>query len=275
MAFDYFGNKITASQGDGVNLKAHHMYNISGDDFHYLKPGIVSRRTLNALHHYTTGRGVFVPTQMAAFMEYAFPRETAFFRQMLMVAANRLDFAQDRQAEIGTKDPGIEGQQQDYITKTSGLAREFTINMVAELDGGFYTYYMAHWLEGTLSIRDGVTNMYGFKGAPTPANMSMEGIYFTMDPTEQYVVYSAYITNMLPKNANFSMFNTTKGEYQHVEVPLQFTGMPIDLDKNVFLAAQGYLDKLNSKRGHASRLQGHPYHAKNKLEMPQSGKSVI
>lgn len=272
MAFDYFGNKITQSQGDGVNLKSHHLYDITANDFHYLKPGIVSRRTLNALHHYTTGRGVFVPTQMAAFMEFAFPRQTAFFRQMLMVASNRLEFVQDRQAEIGTKDPGVEGYQMDYISKTSGLAREFTINMVAELDGGFYTFYMTNWIEGSLSIRDGVTHMFGFQGAPTPANMSMEGIYFTMDPTEQYVIYSAYITNMLPKQANLSMFNTTKGEYQHVEVGLQFTGMPIDNDVNVFKAAQEYLDKLNKARGHASRLKGITY---PRLDMPQSGQSVI
>lgn len=274
MAFDYFGNKITASTADGNNLKPHHMNTISQDDFHYLKPGIISRRTLNALHHYTTGRGIFIPTKMCAFMEFAFPKETKFFKQMIMVGANKLDFAQDRTAEIGTKDPGIEGQQQDYISKTSGLTREFTINMVAELDGAFYTFYMAHWLEGCLSIRDGVTNMYGFQGAPTAANMSMEGMYFTMDPTERYVVYSAYITNMLPKNSQMSIFDTTKGEYQHAEIPLQFTGMPIDLDKNVFNAAQAYLDKLNGQRGHAQRLTGHAYHEKNKLEIPTNQPAI-
>lgn len=272
MAFNYFGNKILMSQGDDVGLKAHHMYDISNDDFHYLKPGLMSRRQLNALHHYTSGRGVFVPTQMAAFMEEQFPRQTKFFRQMLLVATNRLEFAQDLNAEIGTKENGVEGYAMDYVQRVSGIARECTIVFPAELDGGFFTFYMNCWIHGIMSPRDGVQHMYGYKGAPTPANYSMEGIYFTMDPSEQFAIYTAYVQNMIPKIAQNSIFNTTKGEFQHQEISLQFACITIDNDQNVFEAAQAYLDSLNDARGHETRLTGVDY---ENLEIPQSGTSVI
>lgn len=272
MAAGYFKNKIIASQGDDMGLKMHHMYDISDKDFHFLKPGLMSRRTLNALHHYTGGRGIFVPTQMPAFMEWKFPKETDFFRQIIMVAANRLEFATDKQGETGVVETGVEGQARDYYMKTSGRPRECTIGLPAEFDGGIITQYCNSWMEGMGSSYDGVVSMHGYPHSPSAANMSMEGMYITLDPTETIAVYVAFVMNMIVKSAQMSIFNTTKGEYGHQELSLSFTCQTIDDDEEVINMGQEYVDSLNAARTHYSRLDGDLF---PDLKIEQSGNSVI
>lgn len=272
MAGGYFSNKIIQASGDDVGLKMHHMQDISNEDMHFLKPGLMSRRTLNALHHYIGGRGIFVPTQMPKFMEWKFPKETNFVRQILLVAANRLEFATDKTGETGTVENGIEGQARDYYTKTSGRPRECTIALPAEFDGGIITQYQTAWLEGMGSSYDGVVGMFGYPGSPSAANYSMEGMYIALDPTETIAVYVAFVMNMILKNAGSSMFNTTKGEFNHNEVTLNFTCQTIDDDEEVYNMGQKYVDSLNSARNHSSRLEGDLF---PDLKIEQSGDSII
>ena len=268
----YFANEIIQSQGDGVGLKMHHMYDINNDDFHFLKPGLMSRRTLNALHHYTAGRAVFVPTQMPKFMEWKFPKETNFVRQIMLVAVNRWEFAQDKNADIATVETGVEGQAKDYISKTTGRTRECTLGLPAEFDGGIITQWSNAWIEGMQSSYDGVMSLLGYPGSPSPANYSMEGMYITLDPTETIAVYAAFVMNMIIKNAQLSIFNATKGEYSHQELSMQFACQTIDDDDDVMSMAQLYINRLNSARNHNTRLQGDLY---PNLNIEQSGDSVI
>lgn len=268
----YFSNEILQSQGDDIGLKMHHMYDINNDDFHFLKPGLMSRRTLNALHHYTAGRAIFVPTQMPKFMEWKFPKETNFIRQIMLVAANRWEFAQDKNVDIGTVETGVEGQARDYVSKTSGRTRECTIGIPAEFDGGIITFWSNAYIEGTQSTHDGVMSLFGYPGAPSAANYSMEGLYITLDPTERIAVYSAFVMNMILKVSQLSIFNATKGEYAHQEINMQFACQTIDDDEDVSSMAQLYVNRLNSARGHDTRLQGDLY---PNLEIEQSGDSII
>lgn len=265
-------NMFNNSKADG--MEAHPMH-VVGDNIHYLKPMMMSRKTLNALQHYTSGRGLFVPTQMPAFMQEKFKTETDFFRRLLLSAVTRIEWTVDKTAEIGTVETGIEGQAKDYISKTGGVPREATFTFPAEFDGGFLTQFIGTWIEGSLSVRDGVVHQFGYSGPTGPASYTMEGIYFTMDPSERYVVYSSFGQNMIPKSAQFSIFNTTKGEFNHQEVSIPFAQNAIDGDGTVHEAAQKYLDALNTKRSHSKRLQGDAYHADNKVDIEQSGNSVI
>lgn len=269
----FFRTKMFDSS-KAAGMEAHSMH-VVGDNIHYLIPMQMSRKTLNALQHYTSGRGLFVPTQMPAFLEEKFSKETNFFRRLLLSAVTRIEWTVEKTAEVGTVETGIEGQAKDYVSKTGGVPREATFTFPAEFDGGFLTTYIGTWIEGTQSVRDGVVHLYGYDGPTGPASYSMEGIYFTMDPSERYVVYSSFGQNMFPKSAQFSIFNTTKGEFNHQEVSIPFTNNAIDGDGTVHEAAQKYLDALNTKRNHSKRLLGDAYHVDNKVVMDQSGNSVI
>lgn len=269
----FFKSKLfESSAADGMAAHQEHVY---GDELHYLKPMMMSRKTLNALQHYTSGRGLFVPTQMPAFLQDKFPKETDFFRRLLLSAVTRIEWAVDKTAELGTVETGIEAQAKDYVSKTGGTTREFTVTFPAELEGGFLTGFGGTWIEGMMGIRDGVVHQFGHTGPTGPSSLSMEGIYFTMDPSERYVVYSSFGQNILLKSAQFSIFNTTKGEFNHQEISMPFGVNAIDGDAVVHEAAQKYLDALNSKRGHADRLKGEAYHSNNKLDIEQSGNSII
>lgn len=269
----FFRSKMFDSS-KAAGMEAHALH-VVGDNIHYLKPMMMSRKTLNALQHYTSGRGLFVPTQMPAFLEHAFGKETNFFRRLLLSAVTRIEWAVDKTAEVGTVESGVEGQARDYISKTGGVPREATFTFPAEFDGGFLTNYIGTWIEGAQSIRDGVVHLFGFDGPTGSASYSMEGIYFTMDPSERYVVYSSFGQNMFPKSAQFSIFNTTKGEFNHQEISIPFTNNGIDGDGTIHEAAQKYLDALNTKRSHDKRLRGDAYHVDNKVEIEQTGSSVI
>lgn len=268
----FFENNMMTATADGDATQANVTSQTKDTDLGYLKPFELSRRQLSLLAPYISGRAIFVPTQMPKHMVYAFSAMTSQFAQLILTTATRYELAVDKSAEMGTVEAGNEGQAMDYVSKTTGVPRECSITFPAEKYDGFLTAFQSAWMEGNQSSVDGVSGMYGMQGLAAPSNMCMEGLYIVFDPSERVVIRAIYCTNMLPKISPESIYNATKGEYAHQEVTLQYSCMGITGDSSVLAVAQAYLDDLNAKRDHVTRLEGTVY---GEFEIPQSGENVL
>lgn len=253
----YLNNEFMTANGVGSAMNTNKGDRLKDDDFAYLKPLQLSRRQLELMAPFISGRAIFVPIKQAEWMVEAYPKESKQFSQLLLTCTTRFEIFTDMTAELGTVDTGNEGQAYDYHAKTTGaIIRECSLTLPAENYDGFITSYQSAWINGNGSGVDNVAELGGTDGLPTAARMSMEGIYIVLDPSERKVVKAVYMTNMLPKNSPNTIFNATKGEYAHQEVTLQYGCHGIQGDANVNKIAQEYIDSLNSKRNHDKRLSG-------------------
>jgi hypothetical protein len=204
---------------------------------------------LKKLTPYQPGRGYFIPTRMPKFMEDQFEDQTKFFKTLLIGYCVGFDGITDPTMNFSEVTSGVESQTMDVANNVTGLTREVTMRFPAELRGQFLTRYQYNWMTG---IMDPYTDRGRYHGADleyTNANHTMSGVYFTLDPSESAIEFSAYLLNMMPKNAQLSINNKNKGENTPPEITTPYSCQFITNNKMITDKCYEFLEEMNGEIG--------------------------
>lgn len=204
---------------------------------------------LKKLTPFQPGRGYFIPTQMPRFMEDVFEDETNFYKTLLISYCVGFDGITDPTLNFSEVTSGVESQAMDIPNNITGITREVTMRFPAELRGQFLTRYNYNWITG---IMDPYTDRGRYHGSDleyTNANHTMSGVYFTLDPSEKAIEFAAYLLNMMPKNAQHSVNNKTKGENATQEITTPYSCQFITNNKLITEKCYDFLKAINDDMG--------------------------
>ena len=201
---------------------------------------------LRRLTPFQPGRGYFVPVEMPAFMEDVFPNETRFFENLLTVYATGVDGIQNPTLNFDEVTSGVENQTMEIASGRGGRTDEVTFRFPADFRGQFITKYLSLWMDGVLDPNTDRGHYHGSDLVYTNAHHTMSGVYFTLDPSERRVEFACYMFNMMPKEAQLSINNKTKGENAPEELNPAFTTQMIYGNDKITKLAYQYLEQITA-----------------------------
>jgi hypothetical protein len=246
------GSSLKGDQFNAGGVNNHFLANYKEDDIAnriYTDLLQLDMVNLKKLTPYQPGRGYFIPTRMPKFMEDQFEDQTKFFKTLLIGYCVGFDGITDPTMNFSEVTSGVESQTMDVANNVTGLTREVTMRFPAELRGQFLTRYQYNWMTG---IMDPYTDRGRYHGADleyTNANHTMSGVYFTLDPSESAIEFSAYLLNMMPKNAQLSINNKNKGENTPPEITTPYSCQFITNNKMITDKCYEFLEEMNGEIG--------------------------
>lgn len=174
---------------------------------------------------FITGRSIFIPMRMPAFMSDAgFGEQTAIFKKLCMFYVKSITGFSDRQVGTVEIDTGIENTKTELPSSQTAATRELTFQFGPELSGQFISKYIRLWIDGVI---DPLTHDATYHGAENTVykqtNHTMEGLYIVLDPTRTKVQFHSYLSNMFPKSAPGSLNDSTVGEHNMFDPSIPFT----------------------------------------------------
>jgi hypothetical protein len=172
---------------------------------------------------FITGRSIFIPMRMAAYMDDKLKVPTNIFKKLCMFYVKSITGFSDRQVGTVEIDTGIENTKTELPSSQTAATRELTFQFGPELTGQFISKYVRLWIDGVIDPLTHDATYHGSALDYKQTNHTMEGLYIVLDPTRTKVQFHAYLSNMFPKSAPGSLNDSTVGEHNMFDPSIPFT----------------------------------------------------
>ena len=238
----------------------------------------VDDEILDNLTPFIGGRGVFIPIDMAPFMERAFPIPTTKMRTLMQVYTTGLDGISDRTVESGVINLGTDANQISVPLKVTGNTKQITLTFPAELAALIISKYHGFWIDG---MNDAHSNNAVYFGATKPGtddlmpfslkNQTMRALYFTLDPSMREIQEVFLFSNMYPEGDKDSLNNYKKDDPNLGELQIPYSVHTRKGHPDLILLAEAYLALLQLDKRSISSLRTLANIATDTEAVPESG----
>lgn len=165
------------------------------------------------------------------FLTRNIPQKLNKFKHILEYGNTGVTGLNDITINMATYNGGYTGKSFQIPTHATDDTNSITIT-VYEFSGSPVRDVLHTWINGTTDLMQGLTHYNGIADPDgtddgvlkaLQANHSAEFIYVVTDRTGKSVEYACLLANCFPDGMNTSVFNSTQGTHDIVEVPITFS----------------------------------------------------